>query len=165
MRLLHELWHDESGSVISAELVLLGTLGVVGAGVGAAAVGDSVEAELEELAFSIRSLDQSYSHQGFKGCGAWTAGSRFIQRPVEESHAELRRRIERERAAAEEQARDGEQARDNDDQRPRDEDPRRDGRRRMRERESQQRERGERDPRWDGDERREREEARGDDAL
>jgi hypothetical protein len=100
MHLISELWQDESGSVISAELVLLGTLGVVGIGVGAATVGDSVDAELEEVSLSIRSLDQSYHVQGFRGCGAWTAGSSFTQRPVEESRAALRERAHRARTEA-----------------------------------------------------------------
>ena len=87
MKLLHDLWHDESGSIISAELVLLGTLGVVGVGVGAAAVGHSVEAELDEVALSLRSANQSYHWNGFQGCGAWTAGSGFRQQPVRKSRA------------------------------------------------------------------------------
>lgn len=102
MKLFKDLWKDESGAVVSAELVLLGTLGVVGLGVGAAAVGNSVEAELEEVALSIRSLDQSYHVKGFKGSGAWTAGSAYTQPPVEESRAELKEFIEHERAEREE---------------------------------------------------------------
>lgn len=98
MKLFNELWNDESGAVVSAELVLLGTLGVIGLGVGAAAVANSLEAELEEVALSIRSLDQSYHVKGFKGSGAWTAGSEYIQPPVEQSRAEIREFIERERA-------------------------------------------------------------------
>jgi len=163
MKLLHELWHDESGSIVSAELVLLGTLGVIGAGIGAAAVGDSVESELEELSYSIRSLDQSYYHQGFKGCGAWTAGSSYTQPPVEESRAELRRSIERRRAGAGEEARDAERSREDGERRPQDDERRLERRRRMRDRELERRREGE--ERWDGDERREPEAEPRDDEL
>lgn len=89
MRTLHELWRDESGAVLSAEVVLLGTLGVIGATVGLSALSKSVNDELTELAFAIRSLDQSYGYEGMKGCRAWTAGSSYVQQPVEESLAEL----------------------------------------------------------------------------
>jgi len=161
MKLLNELWNDEAGSVVSAELVLLGTLGVVGVGVGAAAVGDSAESEMEELAYSIRSLDQSFRTSGFQGCGAWTAGSCYTQRPVEESRAELRKHIRRERAAHEEPLRKDERARDGEQRlRERDErmldEHREERRRRAREREMERlhERRGER---WDGDERSERE--------
>jgi hypothetical protein len=101
MHALKALWFDESGFVLSAEAVAVGTLGVVGAAVGAGAVARSVNAELEETAFALRSLDQSYSIPGQKIGNAFTAGSAFTQKPVAESHAELRKQIERDRAAEE----------------------------------------------------------------
>jgi hypothetical protein len=161
MKLLNELWNDETGSVVSAELVLLGTLGVVGVGVGAAAIGDTADAEMEEVAYSIRSVDQSYGVGGFHGCGAWTAGSFYRQPPVEESRAALREQIRRERAALEDRLREEEGARDGDQRvREREEElqkeERLERRRRMREREREQPREG-RGERWDGDERPERE--------
>ncbi|MFG0334948.1 MAG: hypothetical protein ACF8TS_16450 [Maioricimonas sp. JB049] len=89
MQTLRELWRDECGAVLSAEVVLLGTLGVIGATVGLSALSKSVNDELTELAFAIRSLDQSYCYEGRTGCRSWTAGSCYIQPPVEESLAEL----------------------------------------------------------------------------
>ncbi|QDU36188.1 hypothetical protein Mal4_04720 [Maioricimonas rarisocia] len=89
MQTLRELWRDECGAVLSAEVVLLGTLGVIGATVGLSALSKSVNDELTELAFAVRSLDQSYGYKGMKGCGSWTAGSCYTQPPVEESLAEL----------------------------------------------------------------------------
>jgi hypothetical protein len=157
MKLLNELWNDEAGSVVSAELVLLGTLGVVGVGVGAAAIGNSAEDELGEIAYSIRSLDQSYRVNGFHGCGAWTAGSFYTQPPVEESLKQLRKEVRRERAALEKELRDAERAREDDqrdsDREERMEDERRqEHRRRMREREMERRNE-QREERWDGDDR------------
>ena len=70
--------------------MLLGTLGVAGAGYGLHAVGDSVDAELKEVAYSIRSLDQSYSISEQSGCGAWSAGSCFKQQDVAISIEELK---------------------------------------------------------------------------
>ena len=101
MRTLKALWRDETGLVLSAEAVAVGTLGVVGAAVGAGAVARSVNAELEETAFALRSLDQSFSIPEQRACGAFVAGSTFTQKPVKEAHEELRRQIERDRAAEE----------------------------------------------------------------
>lgn len=155
MQLLNELWNDESGSVVSAELVLLGTLGAVGVGVGAAAVGDSADLEMEELAYSLRSADQSYRVNGFHGCGAWTAGSFYTQPPVAESRAALRENVLRDRAALAEQLRDEQRAREDEergregDERMQDE-RRLERRRRMREREQERRDEL-RNDNWDGD--------------
>lgn len=85
MQGLKTLWRDESGAVLSTELVLVGTLGAVGATVGMNALATSVNEEMYDLARAIRSLDQSYEVRGVQGCGAWTAGSAFHQEPVEES--------------------------------------------------------------------------------
>lgn len=110
------LWSDESGAILSAEAALLGTVGVVGAGAGLSAVSETVDAELKDVAFAIRSLDQSYSiPQTGCECGgkAWTAGSSFKQEPVAKSHRELQQQIDRleaEAAATDEKAVENERA-------------------------------------------------------
>jgi hypothetical protein len=96
MSLLNQLLRDESGSILSAEAVILGTVGVAGAGVGLSAIGKSMQAETQEVAYALRSLDQSYSFDGQQSEHAWSAGSRYVQPPVEKSHRELRKWIERE---------------------------------------------------------------------
>ena len=60
MRIFSELWNDESGVIMSAEAVVLGTVGVVGLTAGLSVTAKSVNGEFQDLAFSIRSLDQSY---------------------------------------------------------------------------------------------------------
>ncbi len=87
--LLHQLWRDEIGMILSAEAALLGTVAVIGTTVGLSAVSHSVNAELTEVASAFRSLDQSYHFEGRHGCGAWTAGSSYRQPCVEESLEEL----------------------------------------------------------------------------
>ena len=89
MSLLKSLWNDETGSILSAELVLLGTLGVVGATVGIKTAATAINAEMHELAFAFRSLNQSYSYTGFKSAYACTAGSAFVQQDVNVSLAQL----------------------------------------------------------------------------
>ncbi len=111
MSLLHALWRDETGVVLSAELVLLGTLGVVGATVGLNAAAKSVNEEMTDFARDMRSLDQSYSVPGYRSCGAWKAGSSYRQEDVEVSL----RRIE--------VVEDGERGRDSDQDRAHDRKP------------------------------------------
>lgn len=83
----HDLWNDEAGFIVSAELALVGTLCVLGLIVGLTSVRDAVNCELTDLSSAICSLDQSYYYTGFHsrkwpGCcttKAWTAGSAFTQ--------------------------------------------------------------------------------------
>jgi hypothetical protein len=83
------LWQDECGLVLSAETVMIGTLGVVGAVVGVNAASTAVDQELKEFAGAIRSLDQSYGFVGHQSCRAWTAGSYYRQAPVQQALADL----------------------------------------------------------------------------
>lgn len=73
------LWHDESGMIISAELVLVGTLAVLGMVAGLSQVRGAVNEEFLDLSNSLRSLNQSYSYSGMRGCKAFTAGSAFFE--------------------------------------------------------------------------------------
>lgn len=104
MRLLRALWQDEHGVILSAEMVLIGTLGVVGATVGLSAIAQSVGDEMTDLARSFRSLDQSFHVEGVRVGKAWTAGSSFQQEPVEVSLKRLDADIERMTVDAEERA-------------------------------------------------------------
>lgn len=94
MKLWNSFWNDECGAVLSAEAVLLGAMTVVGATAGLKMTADSIEGEIADTAYSIRSLDQSYTYSGYANCRAATAGSVFVQRPAAESVAELKARYE-----------------------------------------------------------------------
>jgi hypothetical protein len=95
MNLFAKLWRDEAGVLLSAEAVVVGTVAVVGLTTGLTVVAKSVNEELQDVAFAIRSLDQSYSIPAIEGCGARTAGSSFTQEPVKKSLAELTTVIEK----------------------------------------------------------------------
>ena len=95
MRILRDLWNDEVGVILSAEAVVLGTVGVVGLTAGLSVVSKAVNGELKDLAFAIRSLDQSYEIPAQRCCGAYTAGSSFKQEPVEKSLAILCEMVEK----------------------------------------------------------------------
>lgn len=89
MNFLKQLWTDECGVILTAETVMVGSVAVLGGVVGLNAAASAVNDEMTEMASAIRSLDQSYVIQGQSSCGAWKAGSYYIQPRVEESLAEL----------------------------------------------------------------------------
>jgi hypothetical protein len=53
------LWHDETGAIVSAELTVILAIVVAGTAVGATRLRDAINAELADLSAGIRSLDQS----------------------------------------------------------------------------------------------------------
>ena len=70
------LWNDESGVILSAEIVLIGTILVLGMIVGLVELQCAVVAELSDLSSAIGNLDQSYQVSGFsssKGNGRYKA--------------------------------------------------------------------------------------------
>ena len=68
---LRELCTSDLGAVISAELVVVGTVLTIGLATGWAALQKSVVSELSDFSEAISSLDQSYSTPGYVlvGCG------------------------------------------------------------------------------------------------
>jgi hypothetical protein len=61
------LWNDELGFVISAELVLVLTVGVQAVIVGLSEVAVAVNTELNDISNAIGALTQTYAYTGFKG--------------------------------------------------------------------------------------------------
>tara|TARA_R110002072_G_scaffold146075_3_gene292862 strand:- start:13171 stop:13518 length:348 start_codon:yes stop_codon:yes gene_type:complete len=62
--MMRNLLHDESGFLVSAELVLIFTLVFCAVAVGVATVRDSLVQELGDVAESIGALNQSYNYRG-----------------------------------------------------------------------------------------------------
>ncbi len=81
--LMGNLWTDETGAILSAELVLILTILVLGTIVGLAEVAKAVNTELNDVSNAIGRLDQSYFFAGYKsGTGgakgiSETAGARY----------------------------------------------------------------------------------------
>ncbi len=72
-------WNDESGFVISAELILVATILVLGLIVGLSSLQTALVYELNNLAWAFGSLNQSYFVPGFFGCkGTFKYGSSFF---------------------------------------------------------------------------------------
>jgi Flp pilus assembly pilin Flp len=64
--MLKKLWRDETGAIVSAELVLVLTILVIGVIVGLSEVAVAVNTELNDISNAIGALDQSYFFTGFK---------------------------------------------------------------------------------------------------
>lgn len=80
--MLKQLWNDEAGLIVSAELALVLTIGVLAMVVGLSEVAVAVNTELNDISNAIGSLDQTYSYTGFVAFDKWkcksmVAGSRF----------------------------------------------------------------------------------------
>ncbi len=78
MKACNRFWNDEAGFVVSAELILVATVAVIGLLVGLAAVRDGVVSELSDVAGAIQDVNQSYSIDGVVGHNANTAGFNFL---------------------------------------------------------------------------------------
>ncbi len=79
MEMLRRFWNDEAGFVVSAELILIATILVIGLIVGLAVLRNQVVQELVDVGMAIGSVSQSYCFGGtFKRFVAWTDGSCYV---------------------------------------------------------------------------------------
>ena len=79
--LLSRLYCDEAGFIVSAELVIVATILVIGMIVGLAEVANGVNQELEDVGSAVGALNQSYVIAGAVGHKAAVKGSRFDDQP------------------------------------------------------------------------------------
>ncbi|WP_437201566.1 branched-chain amino acid aminotransferase [Planctomicrobium sp. SH664] len=77
MTLFTNLLNDEAGFIVSAELVLVSTIAVLGMIVGLSEVSHNVNNELEDVGSAFASLNQSYKVHCSSGHKGDTAGSRY----------------------------------------------------------------------------------------
>ena len=63
-QLLSSLFNDDAGFIISAELVLVATILVIGLVVGLSSVAAGVNSELNDVGNAFGSVNQSYSFSG-----------------------------------------------------------------------------------------------------
>ena len=84
LNLLKALRQDEYGVILSTEIVIIGSILVIGLITGLTCLQKSVNEELKDVAGAIGALDQSYSFSGHQKpglvgrCCAWTAGSSYL---------------------------------------------------------------------------------------
>ena len=75
--MMKQLWSDEAGFTVSAELVLVATILVIGMITGLASVRDAVITELADVGGAIGSVNQSFTFGGASAHSSTTAGSAF----------------------------------------------------------------------------------------
>ena len=71
------LWNEETGAIVSAEIMLVSSILVIGVIVGLKSVRDSVVTELADVAQALANVDQSYWYSGTAGHHAYTGGGQF----------------------------------------------------------------------------------------
>lgn len=71
------LWNEETGAIVSAEIMLVATILVLGVIVGLKSIRDSVVTELADVAQAIANVNQSYCYSGVSGHAANTSGGDF----------------------------------------------------------------------------------------
>ncbi len=76
-QLFTQLHNDDAGFIISAELVLVATICVLGMIVGLAELALNINNELEDVGSAMQCLQQSYYVEGFEGHHGWQDGSGF----------------------------------------------------------------------------------------
>ena len=75
---LEKLLSDDAGFIVSAELVLVATIVVIGMITGLAILRNQVSQELTDVAMSVGSMSQSYAIAGTQQSDtAWTDGSGY----------------------------------------------------------------------------------------
>ncbi len=77
MSLMKRLWNDEAGFVVSAELILIATIAVLGLIVALDTVRNAVTSELSDVAGAVQNVNQSYAWSAVQGHSATVAGSAF----------------------------------------------------------------------------------------
>lgn len=75
--MLRRLWKEEAGAIVSAEIMLIASILVIGVIVGLKSVRDSVVTELADVAQALANIDQSYSYSAVLGHAASTDGGSF----------------------------------------------------------------------------------------
>lgn len=80
LKTLKALFRDEHGFIVSIELVLIATIGVLSLIVGLSCLSNAIVAEYQDLGWAVRGLNQSYYFGGFRGCKSWVPGSAFNNR-------------------------------------------------------------------------------------
>ncbi len=72
-----QLFNDEAGFIISAELILIATILVLGMIVGLSVVAHNIVQELEDVGSAFGAVNQSYHFAGFSGHKGRLVGSNF----------------------------------------------------------------------------------------
>ncbi|MES2792877.1 MAG: hypothetical protein V4719_24910 [Planctomycetota bacterium] len=75
--MLRKLMVDESGFIVSSEMVLIATMLILGLLVGLNTLRNSITSEINDIADAIGNINQDYSYSGLTGHSASIAGTVF----------------------------------------------------------------------------------------
>lgn len=75
--LILNLWNDDAGFVVSAELILISTIAVLSMVVGLSEVAYGVVQELEDTGSAFGAVNQSFRYTGLMGHAGSSGGSCF----------------------------------------------------------------------------------------
>ena len=75
--LFSKLIHDEAGFIVSAELVLVATVGVLSMIVGLSEIALNVNNELEDVGSAFGSINQTFVQKGILGHQGYVGGTEF----------------------------------------------------------------------------------------
>ena len=78
MKMLSRLWAEETGAVVSAEIMLVASILVIGVIVGLKSVRDAVITELADVGQALSNVNQSYTYSGAAGHHTFVGGGRFV---------------------------------------------------------------------------------------
>ena len=78
MKTMSRLWNEEVGAIISAEIMLVASILVIGMVVGLSSLRDSVVTELADVAQALAQVNQSYSFGTIQGHHSFSNGGAFI---------------------------------------------------------------------------------------
>ena len=76
--LIKQLWNDEAGIVLSAELVFVASIAGIGMIVGLSAARDGVTSELADVGDAVTEYNQGYSVASITGHGASIAATHYL---------------------------------------------------------------------------------------
>lgn len=76
-QIINRFWNENDGAIVSAEIMLVATILVLGVIVGLKSVRDSVVTELADVAQAVSNIDQSFCYSGVSGHSANSGGGHF----------------------------------------------------------------------------------------
>lgn len=75
--LVTNLWNDDAGFIVSAELILIATIAVLAMIVGLSEVAHGINQELEDVASAFGAVNQTFAYNGTSGHKGSVDGSSF----------------------------------------------------------------------------------------
>lgn len=86
LKVLNRLWREDEGFIVSTELILIGSILVLGLVAGLASLAGLVSSELGDLGAAISVINQSYSYAGVSGLHGLSGGTVWLDTTNDTGH-------------------------------------------------------------------------------